>query len=141
MTTRASNEIRYAPRVLGSRSVRTAPTTRPAAEGRPDVLGAEGLLRLQRAVGNAGTRSLASGGVLEVLSRSTGAPLDEPARLDMEARLGAVFSDVRVRTDEDADRSARCVKLTPTRPGPTSSSSRAATTRTPPPDARCLCTS
>jgi hypothetical protein len=83
---------------------------RAAAEGRPDVLGPTGLLRLQRAVGNAGARGLVDGGgVLDVLSRSAGSPLDEPVRADMEARLGADFSGVRVHTGDDAHGSARAV--------------------------------
>jgi hypothetical protein len=43
--------------------------------------------------------------VHEVL-RSTGRPLDEPVRQDMEARLGADFSDVRLHTGALAQRSA-----------------------------------
>jgi hypothetical protein len=83
---------------------------RAAADGRPDVLGPSGMLRLQRAVGNAGTRGLVDGGgVLDVLSRSAGSPLEEPVRTDMEARLGADFSDVRVHTGDDAHGSARAV--------------------------------
>nr|WP_324786275.1 DUF4157 domain-containing protein [Streptomyces sp. H51] len=46
-----------------------------------------------------------SGEVNEVL-RSAGKPLDEPVRAEMEARLGADFSDVRVHTDKAAHRSA-----------------------------------
>ncbi|NLU70563.1 DUF4157 domain-containing protein [Streptomyces sp. HNM0574] len=41
----------------------------------------------------------------EVL-RSAGKPLDEPVRNEMEARLGADFSDVRLHTDGTARRSA-----------------------------------
>ncbi|MFI1951656.1 MULTISPECIES: eCIS core domain-containing protein [Streptomyces] len=37
--------------------------------------------------------------------RSAGRPLDEPVRTEMEARLGADFSDVRVHTDAVAQRS------------------------------------
>ncbi|MBQ0985974.1 DUF4765 family protein [Streptomyces sp. F63] len=37
--------------------------------------------------------------------RSAGRPLDEPVRTEMEARLGADFSDVRVHTDTVAQRS------------------------------------
>jgi hypothetical protein len=81
-----------------------------ASDGRPDVVGASGMLRLQRAVGNAGARGLVDGaGVLDVLSRSAGSPLDEPVRRDMEQRLGADFSDVRVHTGNDAHGSARAV--------------------------------
>jgi hypothetical protein len=83
---------------------------RAAADGRPDVVGPDGMLRLQRAVGNAGARGVVDGGgVLDVLSRSAGSPLEEPVREDMEARLGADFSDVRVHTGDDAHGSARAV--------------------------------
>jgi hypothetical protein len=82
---------------------------RAAAEGRSDVVGPAGLLRLQRTVGNASSRGIASGGVLDVLSRSGGSPLADPVREDMEARLGADFSDVRVHTGDDAHSSARSV--------------------------------
>ncbi|MFF5721620.1 DUF4157 domain-containing protein [Streptomyces buecherae] len=44
--------------------------------------------------------------VHEVL-RSSGRPLEEPLRAEMEARLGADFSDVRVHTDAVARRSAQ----------------------------------
>ncbi|MFD4999713.1 eCIS core domain-containing protein [Streptomyces buecherae] len=44
--------------------------------------------------------------VHEVL-RSSGRPLEEPLRAEMEARLGADFSDVRVHTDTAARRSAK----------------------------------
>lgn len=46
--------------------------------------------------------------VHEVL-RAPGRPLDEPVRADMESRLGADFSDVRVHTDASAHTSAESV--------------------------------
>jgi len=81
-----------------------------AAAGRSDVLGAEGLLRMQRAVGNAGMATLMDDApsVKDVTSRS-GQPLDGATRAEMEGRLGADFSDVRVHTDGDAHRSAQSV--------------------------------
>ncbi|GAA1912843.1 DUF4157 domain-containing protein [Streptantibioticus ferralitis] len=79
------------------------------------------LLALQRTMGNAVvTRMLASGRgsshghedrlvqrstALQVL-RSPGQPLQEPLRAEMESRLGADFSDVRIHTDPLAQRSA-----------------------------------
>lgn len=67
------------------------------------------ILALQRTVGNAAVASLlddrASTAVHEVL-RSPGNPLDPPVRQEMEARLGADFSDVRVHTGPVAQRSA-----------------------------------
>ena len=82
-----------------------------AAAQRPDVLGASGLLHMQRAIGNAGTAALAeeASPVLDVVGRGGGQPLDEGTRTDMESRLGADFSDVRVHTDGAASESARAV--------------------------------
>src|SRR5690348_4606107 len=79
-----------------------------AAAGRADVLGSAGMLRVQRAVGNAAASSLAEEKT-EVVP-SGGRPLDEPVRADMEQRLGADFSDVKVHTDSSADASARSVQ-------------------------------
>ena len=81
-----------------------------AAAGRTDVLGPGGMLRMQRAVGNAGAAAMAEerSPVLDVVSGG-GRPLDEPVRQDMQARLGADFSDVRVHADDAAHRSAQAV--------------------------------
>jgi hypothetical protein len=81
-----------------------------AAAGRSDVVGREGMLRLQRTVGNGGVQRLAEESpVLDVVSSGAGRPLDEPVRTDMETRLGADFGDVRVHTDDRAHESARSV--------------------------------
>jgi hypothetical protein len=81
-----------------------------AAAGRSDVVGREGMLRLQRTVGNSGVRALAEESpVLDVVSSGGGRPLDEPVRTDMESRLGADFGDVRVHTDDHAHTSAQSV--------------------------------
>ncbi|MBA0052417.1 DUF4157 domain-containing protein [Streptomyces sp. AJS327] len=84
-----------------------------------------GILALQRAAGNAAvarmleetdhthdadcgdhrTAPVQRSSVHEVL-RSSGQPLQEPLRQEMEARLGADFSDVRMHTDSLASRSA-----------------------------------
>ncbi|MFD9370383.1 DUF4157 domain-containing protein [Streptomyces sp. NPDC060020] len=91
-------------------SSRRRPETAPA----PRTLAA-----LQRTVGNAAvTRMLAAGAgaghedaagrpatAHEVL-RSPGRPLDAPLREEMESRLGADFSDVRVHSGPLAQRSA-----------------------------------
>lgn len=86
---------------------------RAAASGRRDVLAAAGLLQLQRKLGNAGTSALVEdervSPVLGVVGRGGGNPLAEPVRADMEARLGADFSDVRVHSDTAAHESARAV--------------------------------
>jgi hypothetical protein len=88
------------------------PVGRAAAQGRPDAVGAAGLLRLQRAVGNAGTASMMEeerSPVHDVVS-APGEQLDGDVRGDMEARLGHDFSDVRVHRDSAAHESAQSVQ-------------------------------
>ncbi len=85
---------------------------RAAAERRPDVLGAGGLLGLQRVAGNAGVASLLEdeqrSPVHDVIS-SGGRALDPDVRTDMESRLGADFGDVRIHDDASAADSAKAV--------------------------------
>lgn len=85
---------------------------RAAASGRADVLGREGVLRLQRAVGNSGVRAVAGQERSPVLDEISGGgrPLDAPVRADMEARLGADFGDVQVHTGDSAHASAASVQ-------------------------------
>jgi len=91
-----------------------APTSQQlqaAAQGRADVLGPGGLLGIQRAVGNGATAGVVeeeSSPVHDVIA-SGGQALDDGVRTDMEARLGADFSGVRVHTGDAADASARSV--------------------------------
>ncbi len=83
-----------------------------AAAGRPDVLGAGGLLGLQRAAGNAAVTGLVEqerSPVLDVVNSGGGKPLEADTRSDMESRLGHDFSDVRVHTDSQASDSAKSV--------------------------------
>jgi hypothetical protein len=82
-----------------------------ARAGRLDVLGSAGMLQVQRAVGNSGAAALAEeqSPVLDVVGRGGGSPLNAGVRQDMEARLGADFSDVRVHTDGQAHQSATAV--------------------------------
>ncbi|GAA2688594.1 MULTISPECIES: DUF4157 domain-containing protein [Actinosynnema] len=89
---------------------------RAVAAGRPEVLGAGGILGLQRAVGNAGVASAleesaepAGSPVHEVVGSGRGAPLDAGVRADMEGRFGTSFADVRVHTDGAAHSSAKAV--------------------------------
>jgi hypothetical protein len=98
-------------------------TGTPAGSSRTPVRPADMLLGLQRSVGNAAVAGMVTGlqrmedpadtgphpvqrsAVHEALA-SGGRPLDEPIRTEMESRLGADFSDVRVHTDSVAQRSA-----------------------------------
>lgn len=80
---------------------------RAAAAGRPDVLGAAGMLDLQRAVGNAGASTLVEESSVHDVVNSGGSPLDAGVREDMEGRFGQDFGDVRVHTDGAAHESAK----------------------------------
>ncbi|MDP5316096.1 eCIS core domain-containing protein [Streptomyces poriferorum] len=97
---------------------------RAAATGRADVLGTAGMGVLQRSVGNAALgpmiqRSRAGtpeqsdeeprSPVHDVVSSGGGAPLDTDTRTDLEARMGADFSDVRIHNDSSAHESAKGV--------------------------------
>ncbi|MFD0202936.1 MULTISPECIES: eCIS core domain-containing protein [Saccharothrix] len=89
--------------------------TAPATGRGP--LSVDRILAMQRAVGNAAVaRMLSENGadvqrsaVHEVL-RTPGKPLDAPVREDMESRMGADFSDVRVHTDGAAAQAAESVR-------------------------------
>lgn len=79
----------------------------------PHLLTATVVQALQRSAGNAAvTRMLADDGpavkqaAAHSVLRSAGEPLREPVRAEMEARLEADFSDVRVHTGEQARRAA-----------------------------------
>jgi hypothetical protein len=89
-----------------------APAATGLREHRLDVLGPAGLLRLQREAGNSAVAELAEqdqhSPVLDVVSGG-GSSLDRDVRTDMERRLGADFSDVRVHTDSASHDSARSV--------------------------------
>src|SRR5699024_7056894 len=100
-----------------------APTRRPSESATPappglasldpEVLGADGLLDLQRSAGNAATEELIDGArspVLDLLASSSGSPLEEDTRTEMETRMGHDFSDVRVHTGGAADASSRAVQ-------------------------------
>ncbi|MFC0601535.1 DUF4157 domain-containing protein [Streptomyces palmae] len=97
---------------------------RAAATGRTDVIGRSGLGTLQRAVGNSAVGALLQrdagaeeerepeqprSSVHQVISSGGGQSLDPDTRTDMESRLGADFSDVRVHTGSEAHNSARDV--------------------------------
>jgi hypothetical protein len=99
------------------RDVEPAPRHRrvPAEAARPatgplDVLGAAGLLNLQRTVGNAGVSALVEeeqSPVLDVVGKGGGRPLDPDLRSDMESQFGTGFGEVRVHTGDAARASAQ----------------------------------
>ncbi len=84
-----------------------------AAAGRWDVVGAGGVLDLQRSAGNQGVAAALQdeepSPVHDVIQSGGGQPLDPGVRTDMEARLGYDFGDVRVHHDAQAEESARAV--------------------------------
>ncbi|HKT00552.1 MAG TPA: DUF4157 domain-containing protein [Rugosimonospora sp.] len=86
-------------------------TGRAASAGRTDVLGAAGLLGLQRMIGNQQVGSLLDGEerspVHDVVGSGGGQPLDAGTRTDMEQRFGQDFGDVRVHTGGAAHESAK----------------------------------
>ncbi|MGW2474184.1 eCIS core domain-containing protein [Streptomyces sp. NPDC001665] len=98
---------------------------RAAATGRTDVVGTSGMGVLQRTVGNAGLGSVIQRAraaapeqaeeaeqrspVHDVISSGGGTPLDTETRVDLENRMGADFSDVRIHNDSAAHESAKGV--------------------------------
>ncbi|MGQ4489479.1 DUF4157 domain-containing protein [Streptomyces sp. SAS_281] len=98
---------------------------RAAATGRTDVVGTAGMGVLQRTVGNAAlgpvlqrARTAAPeraeeaeprSPVHDVVSSGGGTPLDTETRVDLENRMGADFSDVRIHNDSAAHESAKGV--------------------------------
>ena len=96
----------------GVRLVRSVPLQRRSLEEHP-------LLALQRTAGNTAVAQLVSderqseeGGspVLDVVGKGGGQALPPEVRTDMESRLGADFSSVRVHTDGRAAASAAAVQ-------------------------------
>lgn len=109
----------------GRDSQRTHHLFRAAAGDRADVIGAAGMGALQRVVGNSALGPMIqrsrsgsperteadderSSPVHQVVA-SGGSPLDTDTRADMESRMGADFSDVRVHHDSAAHESAKGV--------------------------------
>lgn len=105
---------------------------RAAAAGRADVVGAAGMGLLQRTAGNGALGAMvqrARSGTAEPTAEQTeqaegageqrspvhdvvssgGSPMDTETRTDMESRMGADFSDVRVHHDSAAHESAKGV--------------------------------
>jgi hypothetical protein len=86
---------------------------RAAAASRWDVVGADGMLGLQRSAGNQGVAAALQdeerSPVHDIVNSGGGQPLDPGVRADMEARLGHDFGDVRVHHDARAEESAKAV--------------------------------
>ncbi|MFE4331849.1 DUF4157 domain-containing protein [Streptomyces sp. NPDC056831] len=110
------DEALHASRATGGRE--TADTShlyRAAVAGRADVVGAGGMSVLQRAVGNSAVGSMLQrreeerSPVHDVVSSGGGQPLDTDTRTDLEGRMGADFSDVRIHTGSAAHESAKGV--------------------------------
>jgi hypothetical protein len=91
-----------------------------AAIAHPHQASVQTMLEVQRLAGNAGVNRLlqraedesaqARSPVLDVVGKGGGQPLGGSLQADMEGRLGADFSDVRVHTDSKASESARAVQ-------------------------------
>ncbi len=94
-----------------------APTAvaRAIEHGRPDTLGASGVLHLQRAAGNAAMATLVQRSedespVHAAMSSSSGSPLSTAMRSKMEGSFGVDFSGVKVHTDSSANQAAQSVQ-------------------------------
>lgn len=89
---------------------RSGPVARPPAGASLD----DAVLRLQRAAGNAGVTELIreqpddATSVRRVVT-TQGRPIEESVRRLMERRFAQDFADVRIHTDDAADRSARAM--------------------------------
>jgi Domain of unknown function (DUF4157) len=90
-----------------------AVAARAAIAGRWDVVGADGVLELQRSAGNQSVASALqdddTSPVHDVINAGGGRPLDPDVRSDMEARLGHDFGSVRIHNDARAAESAKAV--------------------------------
>lgn len=86
-----------------------------ATEGRMDGVSTNAMVNLQRLAGNSSVSSLLGdeseelSPVHDVVNSGGGSPLDSATRVEMEARLGHDFGDVRIHTGADADASAKSV--------------------------------
>ncbi|MFF2327713.1 MULTISPECIES: DUF4157 domain-containing protein [unclassified Streptomyces] len=111
------DEALHASGATGNREAADTPHLyRAAATGRADVVGTGGMSVLQRAVGNSAVGAMLQrreeeerSPVHDVVASGGGQPLDTDTRTDMEARMGADFSDVRVHTGSAAHESAKGV--------------------------------
>jgi hypothetical protein len=110
------------------RTAKTSQTSEPAADvghaiANPKTASVQAMLEVQRLAGNAGVNTLLAreedgdaaksaprSPVLDVVGKGGGQPLDTGLRGEMEGRLGADFSDVRLHTDAKATGSAKAVQ-------------------------------
>lgn len=67
------------------------------------------MLSLQRLIGNQAVQRLADDGGVSAVLRSSGRPMEPAVRADMEQRLAADFSGVRIHDDNAARRSAAAI--------------------------------
>lgn len=85
---------------------------RAAVDGWSELLDADAVTGLQRTAGNAAVTSMLDDedrSPVHAVINSPGRPLETDVRSDMEGRLGADLSDVRVHDDAAADASATAV--------------------------------
>jgi Domain of unknown function (DUF4157) len=110
------------------RTAKNSQTSEPAADvgnaiANPKTASVQAMLEVQRLAGNAGVNQLLAreedsdtaksaprSPVLDVVGKGGGQPLDTGLRGEMEGRLGADFSDVRLHTDAKATSSAKAVQ-------------------------------
>jgi hypothetical protein len=88
------------------------PPARSETKRKSDDGPVRGIMGLQRAAGNASVSQLMEderSPVKDLLSSSSGQPLDRPTQALMQSRLGHDFSDVRVHADGQATESAKSV--------------------------------
>ncbi|MEU1115073.1 MULTISPECIES: DUF4157 domain-containing protein [unclassified Streptomyces] len=83
-----------------------APVRGVAVPSTAEGMSARDVLALQRTAGNAAVAEVVQRSAVHDVLRAGGRPLDASTRTDMEARLGADFSDVRIHDDNAAKDSA-----------------------------------
>ncbi|MFD4632728.1 DUF4157 domain-containing protein [Streptomyces sp. NPDC058284] len=90
----------------GEKVAGRAPARAAATPSSAGGMSAQEIRALQRTAGNAAVAEAVQRSTVHDVLRSGGRPLDPATRTDMEARLGADFSDVRVHDDSAAKSSA-----------------------------------
>ncbi|MEV0259430.1 DUF4157 domain-containing protein [Streptomyces sp. NPDC050732] len=90
----------------GERAGRTPARAAASPSSAGGTMSAQELMALQRTAGNAAVVQAVQRSAVHDVLRAGGRPLDTATRTDMEARLGADFSDVRIHDDSAAKASA-----------------------------------